>query len=150
MSGTAERARVSAEEWIARAAAISPRTERRAHRLARGIRAGTVLINTFDTADITIPFGGVKQSGSRRDKGWPLSTVTSSSRRPGWICQVTDRSSPPAGILAARSHATRFRLRDAPEGRSAPKSGGFARPAHRIGVLGVRLVAYARPTRIAG
>ena len=27
MSGTAERARVSAEEWIARAAAIEPKTE---------------------------------------------------------------------------------------------------------------------------
>ena len=41
----------------------------RAHRLARAIRAGVVWVNTFDTADITVPFGGFKQSGFGRDKG---------------------------------------------------------------------------------
>jgi 4-guanidinobutyraldehyde dehydrogenase / NAD-dependent aldehyde dehydrogenase len=40
----------------------------RAHRLARALRAGTVYVNTFDTADITVPFGGYKQSGFGRDK----------------------------------------------------------------------------------
>ena len=33
------------------------------------IRAGVVWVNTFDTADITVPFGGFKQSGFGRDKG---------------------------------------------------------------------------------
>jgi acyl-CoA reductase-like NAD-dependent aldehyde dehydrogenase len=39
-----------------------------AHRLARSLRAGTVWINTFDASDVTVPFGGFKQSGSGRDK----------------------------------------------------------------------------------
>jgi acyl-CoA reductase-like NAD-dependent aldehyde dehydrogenase len=51
------------------AAGIWTRDVKKAHRLARAIRAGTVWINTFDTADITVPFGGFKQSGFGRDKG---------------------------------------------------------------------------------
>ena len=41
---------------------------RLAHRLSRRIRAGVVWVNTFDAADVTVPFGGFKQSGSGRDK----------------------------------------------------------------------------------
>ena len=51
------------------AAGIWTRDVNRAHRLARRIRAGVVWVNTFDTADITVPFGGFKQSGFGRDKG---------------------------------------------------------------------------------
>jgi acyl-CoA reductase-like NAD-dependent aldehyde dehydrogenase len=51
------------------AAGIWTRDVKRAHRLARSIRAGVVWVNTFDTADITVPFGGYKQSGFGRDKG---------------------------------------------------------------------------------
>jgi acyl-CoA reductase-like NAD-dependent aldehyde dehydrogenase len=40
----------------------------RAHRVARGLRAGTVHINEYDEDDITVPFGGYKQSGNGRDK----------------------------------------------------------------------------------
>lgn len=40
----------------------------RAHRVARGLRAGTVHINCYDEDDMTVPFGGVKQSGNGRDK----------------------------------------------------------------------------------
>lgn len=36
---------------------------RRAHRLSRAIRAGTVTVNCFGEGDITTPFGGYKQSG---------------------------------------------------------------------------------------
>ncbi len=39
-----------------------------AHRMARAIRAGTVYINCYDADDITVPFGGFKQSGMGRDK----------------------------------------------------------------------------------
>jgi acyl-CoA reductase-like NAD-dependent aldehyde dehydrogenase len=35
----------------------------RAHRMAAGLRAGTVWVNNFDTSDITAPFGGYKESG---------------------------------------------------------------------------------------
>ena len=36
---------------------------KRAHRMARAIRAGTVTVNCFGEGDITTPFGGFKQSG---------------------------------------------------------------------------------------
>ena len=51
------------------AAGLWTRDVNRAHRLSRRIRAGIVWVNTFDTADITVPFGGYKQSGFGRDKG---------------------------------------------------------------------------------
>lgn len=51
------------------AAGIWTKDVKKAHRLARSIRAGIVWVNTFDTADITVPFGGYKQSGFGRDKG---------------------------------------------------------------------------------
>jgi acyl-CoA reductase-like NAD-dependent aldehyde dehydrogenase len=41
---------------------------RPAHRLSRRIRAGMVRVNTFDASDVTVPFGGFRQSGSGRDK----------------------------------------------------------------------------------
>lgn len=40
----------------------------RAHRVARALKAGTVHVNSYDDDDITVPFGGVKQSGNGRDK----------------------------------------------------------------------------------
>jgi gamma-glutamyl-gamma-aminobutyraldehyde dehydrogenase len=39
----------------------------RAHRVARQLRAGTVSVNTVDALDVTVPFGGGKQSGFGRD-----------------------------------------------------------------------------------
>jgi gamma-glutamyl-gamma-aminobutyraldehyde dehydrogenase len=40
----------------------------RAHRVARALRAGTVHVNQYDEDDITVPFGGYRQSGNGRDK----------------------------------------------------------------------------------
>jgi len=40
----------------------------RAHRVVRALRAGTVHVNQYDEDDITVPFGGFKQSGNKRDK----------------------------------------------------------------------------------
>lgn len=40
----------------------------RAQRVARALRAGTVHVNQCDEDDITVPFGGFKQSGNGRDK----------------------------------------------------------------------------------
>ncbi|WP_026641350.1 aldehyde dehydrogenase [Bordetella petrii] len=40
----------------------------RAHRLSRRLRAGLVWVNCYAEGDITVPFGGVKQSGFGRDK----------------------------------------------------------------------------------
>ncbi|MDX1266409.1 MAG: aldehyde dehydrogenase PuuC, partial [Oceanisphaera sp.] len=41
---------------------------RRAHRLSRKLKAGSVFINNYNDGDMTVPFGGVKQSGNGRDK----------------------------------------------------------------------------------
>ncbi|MGI5126837.1 aldehyde dehydrogenase [Pseudonocardia sp. CA-107938] len=40
----------------------------RAHRLSRRLRAGTVWVNCYEEGDLTVPFGGFKQSGNGRDK----------------------------------------------------------------------------------
>lgn len=40
----------------------------RAHRVARALRAGTVYVNCYDADDVTVPFGGFRQSGIGRDK----------------------------------------------------------------------------------
>lgn len=40
----------------------------RAHQMARGLRAGSVWVNCFDGGDISMPFGGFKQSGNGRDR----------------------------------------------------------------------------------
>ncbi|WP_420768945.1 aldehyde dehydrogenase family protein [Parageobacillus thermoglucosidasius] len=41
----------------------------RAHRMARGLKAGTVYVNTFSMLDSAAPFGGTKQSGFGRELG---------------------------------------------------------------------------------
>ncbi len=50
------------------AAAVWTRDITRAHRMARALRAGMVYVNCYDADDITVPFGGFKQSGTGRDK----------------------------------------------------------------------------------
>jgi len=40
----------------------------KAIQVARALRAGTVHVNQYDGDDITVPFGGYKQSGNGRDK----------------------------------------------------------------------------------
>lgn len=39
-----------------------------AHRMVRAVHAGVVHVNTYGGSDITVPLGGVKQSGFGRDK----------------------------------------------------------------------------------
>lgn len=50
------------------AAAVWTSNMSKAIRSARSLRAGTVHVNQYDSDDITVPFGGYKQSGNGRDK----------------------------------------------------------------------------------
>jgi aldehyde dehydrogenase (NAD+) len=49
--------------------AVFTRDLERAHRVARGIEAGMVWVNSSNDSDFRIPFGGVKQSGIGRELG---------------------------------------------------------------------------------
>ena len=40
----------------------------KAHRMVKSIRAGVVHVNCYGGADITVPLGGVKQSGNGHDR----------------------------------------------------------------------------------
>jgi 4-guanidinobutyraldehyde dehydrogenase / NAD-dependent aldehyde dehydrogenase len=50
------------------AASVWSRDISRAHLTAQALRAGTIHVNCYDEDDITVPFGGYKQSGNGRDK----------------------------------------------------------------------------------
>jgi gamma-glutamyl-gamma-aminobutyraldehyde dehydrogenase len=50
------------------AAAVWTRDVSAAHRVSRRLRAGTVWVNCYEEGDMTVPFGGYKQSGNGRDK----------------------------------------------------------------------------------
>ena len=49
-------------------AAVWTRDMTKAIQTSRALRAGTVHVNQYDNDDITVPFGGYKQSGNGRDK----------------------------------------------------------------------------------
>lgn len=48
-------------------ASVFTRDLTKAHRMARDIQAGVVWLNTINESDMTMPWGGVKQSGNGRD-----------------------------------------------------------------------------------
>jgi len=51
------------------AAGVWTRNVRRAHRMVKRIRAGTVWVNNYRVLERTMPFGGFKQSGLGRELG---------------------------------------------------------------------------------
>ena len=63
-----EAIRIANDTSYGLAAAVWTRDISRAHLVSRALRAGTVHVNSYDEDDITVPFGGFKQSGNGRDK----------------------------------------------------------------------------------
>ena len=51
------------------AAAVWTKDVKKAHRVARAVKAGTVWVNTYNLYDAALPFGGYKQSGFGRELG---------------------------------------------------------------------------------
>ena len=49
-------------------AAVWTRDLSRAHRISRRLKAGSVFVNNYNDGDMTVSFGGYKQSGNGRDK----------------------------------------------------------------------------------
>ena len=64
----AEAVRIANDSIYGLQAAVWTRDINKAHGVARALKAGTVHVNSYDEDDITVPFGGVKQSGVGRDK----------------------------------------------------------------------------------
>lgn len=50
------------------AAAVWTANLSRAHNMVRDVRAGIIHVNTYGGSDLTVPLGGVKQSGNGHDK----------------------------------------------------------------------------------
>ena len=65
---TAQAVAIANDVTYGLAAAVWTRDITTGHRVARALRAGTVYVNCYDADDITVPFGGFKQSGNGRDK----------------------------------------------------------------------------------
>jgi gamma-glutamyl-gamma-aminobutyraldehyde dehydrogenase len=66
--GEEEAARLANSTVYGLASAVWTSNLGRAHRMVSAVRAGVVHVNTYGGADITVPLGGVKQSGFGRDK----------------------------------------------------------------------------------
>lgn len=64
----AEAIRIANGTDLGLAAGVWTRNLSRAHRMISSVRAGVVHVNTYGGADLTVPLGGVKQSGNGHDK----------------------------------------------------------------------------------
>jgi len=56
----------------------------KAHRFIRDLQAGVVWVNTYDESDMTLPFGGFKQSGNARDSCME-SVVSYTQEKAAWL-----------------------------------------------------------------
>jgi 4-guanidinobutyraldehyde dehydrogenase/NAD-dependent aldehyde dehydrogenase len=68
VSNEEEAIRVANDSNFGLAASIWTQDLTKAHQISRKLRAGSVWVNCYDGGDITMPFGGYKQSGNGRDR----------------------------------------------------------------------------------
>jgi gamma-glutamyl-gamma-aminobutyraldehyde dehydrogenase len=64
----AEAIRIANDSDFGLASAVWTSNLSRAHRMVQAIRAGVVHVNTYGGSDLTVPLGGVRQSGNGHDK----------------------------------------------------------------------------------
>jgi acyl-CoA reductase-like NAD-dependent aldehyde dehydrogenase len=67
-SDAAEAVQIANDSIYGLAGAVWSNNINTAHRVAAAVRVGTMGINNYFGGDITVPFGGFKQSGNGRDK----------------------------------------------------------------------------------
>ena len=64
----AEAVKIANETVYGLASAVWTSDLSKAHRMIKSIRAGVVHVNCYGGADLTVPLGGVKQSGNGHDR----------------------------------------------------------------------------------
>jgi aminomuconate-semialdehyde/2-hydroxymuconate-6-semialdehyde dehydrogenase len=67
--GEADAIRLANDSRYGLNAMVFTENARRAHRVARAVRAGTVWVNCYFVRDLRAPFGGFKDSGIGREGG---------------------------------------------------------------------------------
>ena len=67
--GEADAIRLANDSRYGLNAMVFTENARRAHRVARAMRAGTVWVNCYFVRDLRAPFGGFKDSGIGREGG---------------------------------------------------------------------------------
>jgi acyl-CoA reductase-like NAD-dependent aldehyde dehydrogenase len=70
-----EAVRIANDTMYGLAAAVWTKDLVTAHRMARGIRAGTIWVNMYGPTDPGVPFGGYKASGFGRELGKHVSEL---------------------------------------------------------------------------
>jgi len=103
-------------------AAVWTRDIDRAFAFARRMRSGSVWVNVYDKGDISVPFGGYKQSGFGRDKS--LHALDKYCQlKTTWI-----ELSGPGASLSSLGAAPRGRARGPPRGRARAAAGAGRAP----------------------